>query len=68
MWSDMLIKPLHGQAFCEMHAELMNVPNNYDDRVEQKWMHSDFLPSKGISENPVLESVLVDFLKERSVT
>jgi hypothetical protein len=30
MWADVLMKPLHGMAFKQNHARLMNCPVEYD--------------------------------------
>ena len=35
MWADVLIKPLQGQKFRDMHAFLQNFPRDYDDEPEQ---------------------------------
>ena len=43
MWSDMLIKPPQGKAFCEFCGNLMNVPENYNNEVERLNTHSDLL-------------------------
>ena len=44
MWSDILTKPLQGQLFLDMRAQLMNVDSNYNDDHERIHTHPDLLP------------------------
>ena len=44
MWSDVLTKPLQGQAFKRMRAQLMNVSEKYDDVMERASTHPGLLP------------------------
>ena len=44
MWYDVLTKPLQGQAFNCMRAQLMNVSKKYDDKMERASTHLGLLP------------------------
>ncbi len=44
MWSDILNKPKQGAPFIKDRAMLMNVPINYDDRVEYLKTNPGLLP------------------------
>ena len=44
MWLDVLTKPKHGKAFRVFHGQLMNVPEDYDDKIEHLNTHPDLLP------------------------
>ena len=44
MWSDMLTKPKQGKAFREFRGQLMNVAEDYDDKIEYLNTHPDLLP------------------------
>ena len=43
MWSDILNKPNQGKDFHIFRCELMNVPEDYDDRAEQSNTHPELL-------------------------
>ena len=43
MWSGVLTKRLHGQAFKRMRAKLMNVIETYDDEMERASTHPGLL-------------------------
>ena len=49
MWSDILTKPLQGQLFLDMRAQLMNVDSNYNDDYERTHTHPDLLPDSTTS-------------------
>ena len=44
MWSDVLTKPLQGQYFKRIRAQLMNVSENYNDEMERASTHPGLLP------------------------
>ena len=50
MWSDMLTKPLQGNACHLMCGMLMNIPveYEYDDEVEQESMHPNLIPKEEV--------------------
>jgi hypothetical protein len=45
MWADINTKPLQGKGFRVMRAQLMNVPEDYDDAVERRCTPTSLLPS-----------------------
>ena len=45
MWSDVLTKPKHGEAFRVLRRYLMNVLEEYGDEVERLNTYLDLLPS-----------------------
>ena len=45
MVADILNKPKSGAAFRRNRAKLMNVPVDYDDKIEARNIHPDLLPS-----------------------
>jgi hypothetical protein len=46
MWADINTKPLQGKGFCIMRAQLMNVPENYEDEEERCCTPTSLLPSR----------------------
>ena len=44
MWLDILTKPKQGKAFQEFRGRLMNVPEDYDEKIEYLNTHPDLLP------------------------
>ena len=44
-WADINTKPLHGKGFWVMRAQLMNVPEDYDDEEERRCTPTSLLPS-----------------------
>ena len=44
MWADINTKPLQGQLFREMRANIMGVAVDYDDEEERKRTHPKLLP------------------------
>ena len=34
MWANMITKTKQGKVFCEFRYHLMNIPEDYDDKVE----------------------------------
>ena len=44
IWSDVLTKPLQGQGFKSMRAQLMNISEKYDDEMECASTHPCLLP------------------------
>ena len=45
MWADINTKPLQGKGFRAMRAQLMNVPELYDDEEERRRTPTNLLPS-----------------------
>jgi hypothetical protein len=45
MWADINTKPLQGKGFRVMRAQLMNVPEIYDDEEERRRTPTSLLPS-----------------------
>ena len=43
MWSDILNKPNQGKDFCLFRGELINIPEDYDDEVEQINNHPELI-------------------------
>ena len=44
MWSDMLMKPKQGKAFRVFSGQLINVAEDYDNKIEHLNMHPNLLP------------------------
>jgi hypothetical protein len=44
MWADVLTKPKQGGPFCLDHSHLMNIPIDYNNKVERTNTHPLLLP------------------------
>ena len=71
MWYDVLSKPKQGIAFQVFHGKLMNVSEDYDDKIERlNTTYPDLLPPAEDTEKLLQEDrvVLVKALMPQVVT
>ena len=67
MWSYILNKPNQGKSFRIFRGELMNVPEDYYDEVEQSNTHPELLAKeeKVVSISDVLSQIMQNMINER---
>ena len=67
IWSDILNKPNQGKSFRIFRGELMNVPEDYYDEVEQSNTHPELLAKeeKVVSISDVLSQIMQNMINER---